>query len=183
MMSRYVTNAPAASEHEAEQRYYLGLRSRIGYIFMAALCTAIAAGGYVFAVRSAGSYSFLWYSSSVCLLVDAFFLRLAVGNGWRLTTRARGFEAWSGTFGSTFLWRRVQVRWEEVASYRCRKVRGGTELVVRFKPHARHKKALVIDVTGLTPPVEELQRAFKQATGLNDDDHLRSWRLHKTELQ
>jgi len=178
-MSRYVSNAPAASEHDAEQRYYLGLRGRIGYIFMAALFTAIAVGGCFFAVRSADSYSFLWYSASVCFLVDAFFLRLAFGDGWRLTTRAQGFEAWSGTF----LWRRVQVRWEEVASYWCREVRGGTELVVRFKPHARYKKPLVIDVTSLTPPVEELQRAFKQATSLNDDDHLRDWRLHKKELQ
>lgn len=82
----------------------------------------------------------------------------AFGTGLRLTVTNDGFK-YDGLF------RVLRVRWSKVESFSLTKGDFISRLKVKVGSESRGTQTLSLDVGGLTPPLEEVLRAFSEATG------------------
>jgi hypothetical protein len=87
----------------------------------------------------------------------------AFGPGLRISLTREGFK-YQGLFSV------VRVRWNEVASHRMVKGAFFDRLFVTLKPDARAASGkLTLDVSNLSPPLEDVLHAFAELTGQEAD--------------
>ena len=151
--------------------YELSRAGRVGYFVM--LCLSLAGLCFIgdalwgLVRHGAGAMGtagwllvllMLVFAAACAGLVMVSAMR-ALGPGLRISLTREGFK-YQGLF------RVIRVRWTEVASHRM--VRGAffDRLVVGLTPEARAGvRKLTLDISNLTPPVEDVLHAFTELTG------------------
>jgi hypothetical protein len=159
------------NETRAIVDYELSRSGRIGYFIF--LCLSLAGLGFIGdsllgLVRhgAAGMGEAGWVLVLLMLVFAAACVGLvlvsgirAFGPGLRISLTREGFK-YQGLFSV------IRVRWSEVESHKMVRSAFFDRLNVTLKPEARSGlRKLALDISNLTPPVEDVLHAFAELTG------------------